>query len=58
MINYFSSNAEIRDAWFKFKKKYPHKATSVISFVAGYNASSVKIKDLIIEIKKLKESFA
>lgn len=38
-IEYFKANKENRDAWLKFKKRYPLRAISVSSFVAGYNAA-------------------
>lgn len=43
MINYFTSNKEVRDAWFKFKRECPDRAISVSSFVAGYNAATPKV---------------
>lgn len=43
-INYSTADKEIRDAWFKYKKKYPNGKFNVISFVAGYNAAKPLIK--------------
>lgn len=40
MINYRQSSDAARNAWFRFKDQKPQDATSVVSFVAGYNSAA------------------
>lgn len=39
MVNYTSGSAEVRKAWFEYKKAHPYdRSLRVVDFVAGWNA--------------------
>lgn len=37
--NYTAASNELREAYFKWRKKHPYIKASVMSFAAGWNAS-------------------
>jgi len=42
--NYTAASNELREAYFKWRKKHPYIKASVMSFTAGYNAAKAAIE--------------